>query len=153
VSDCTCSCRGLPAQHFQQQPDQHDRQRGVYRTDGAYFTVRRGAVGFLVIFGSPSLLVAWMRGSFWLGLFEFCFLLTMACSSGLCLSNKLLCFSAHDGMLSTHRFILSCLLVIEYVCMHIVGFWCVCVLACSYVCARPRLWVLFEGSSNIVPVQ
>jgi hypothetical protein len=40
----------------------------------------------------------------------------MACSSGVCLSNKLLCIFAHDCMLSTHRFILSCLLVFEIVC-------------------------------------
>jgi hypothetical protein len=45
VSDYACSCRGSPAQAVGQQPDQHHRQRGVYRTDGAYFTVRRGAVG------------------------------------------------------------------------------------------------------------
>jgi hypothetical protein len=45
---------GLPttAQGVERQPDQHDRQRGVCRTDGAYSTVRRGAVGlrlFLVL--------------------------------------------------------------------------------------------------------
>jgi hypothetical protein len=46
MSNCACLCGGLPAQVLGQQPDQHDRQRGVYRTDGAYLSVRRGAVGF-----------------------------------------------------------------------------------------------------------
>jgi hypothetical protein len=60
-----------------------------------------------VIFGACCLVFAWMLGLFSPGLIEACFLLTMACSSGVCLSNKLLCFSAHDCMPSTHRFNLS----------------------------------------------
>ncbi len=45
ASDCACSRGGLPAQAVGHQPDQHHRQRDLFRTDGAYSTVQRGAVG------------------------------------------------------------------------------------------------------------
>jgi hypothetical protein len=46
VHDCAWSRGDLPAQAVGQQPDQHHRQRDLCRTDGAYSTVRRGAVDF-----------------------------------------------------------------------------------------------------------
>jgi hypothetical protein len=68
----------------------------------------------------------------------------MACSPRFCHLNKLLFISAHDCMPSTHRFILSCLLGFEYVCvcMYIhLGFGvcvCVCVFVfwCVFLCVR-----------------
>ncbi len=62
----------------------------------------------------------------------------MACSPRCYHLNKLLFISAHDCMPSTHRFILSCFFVYEYVCVcmyvYASGFWCVCV--CVLVCVR-----------------
>ncbi len=67
IFDCACSRGGLPAQVLVEQPDQHHRERGVYRTDGAYFTVRRGAVWLRLSLG----LAAWLLhgwGAFFGGL-------------------------------------------------------------------------------------
>ena len=47
--DCACSRGGLPAQALAQQPDQRHRQQDLFRTDGAYSTVRRGAVDLGVL--------------------------------------------------------------------------------------------------------
>jgi hypothetical protein len=73
VSDVACLRGGLPAQVPAHQPDQHDRQRGVHRTDGAYSTVRFGAVGL----GLSSVFATWLlhAGAFLPGFVEACFLL------------------------------------------------------------------------------
>jgi hypothetical protein len=136
VSDCACSRGCLPAQAIAQKPDQHDRQRDLCWTDGASSTVRRRAVWFLVILGHESrfLVVAWMRGPFSPGFLRPCFLVTMACSPHFCLLHKLLFFSAHDLMLSTHRFILSSVLVFEYGCVYLGLGVCVCVCASMHIC-------------------
>ncbi len=80
-------------------------------------------------------------GAFFAGLFEACFLVTMACSPHFCFLQKLLFISAHDLMLSTHRFILSSVLVFEYGCVYLGLGVCVCLCfgVCSYVCARTRV--------------
>ncbi len=44
--DGACSRSGLPAQGLEQQPDQYHRQRGLFRTDGASNSVRRGSMGW-----------------------------------------------------------------------------------------------------------
>jgi hypothetical protein len=81
------------------------------------------------------------------GLVEACFLPTIAYSPHFCHLHELLCFSAHDCMLSTHRFILSCLFVFEYVCecmfLHLGFGMCVCVFVCwcVFVCVCAYTYV------------
>jgi hypothetical protein len=106
-----------------------------------------GLWGLVLSVGSRCLVFAWMWGPS-PGFYEACCLLTMTFSPCYCLSDKLLFLSAHYCMLSTHRCILSCLLVFDYVCVFVCVCECVCVLVCfgvcSYVCARTRMWVLFD---------
>jgi hypothetical protein len=75
----------LPAQVVVQQPDQHHCQRDFFWTDGAYSTVRRGALGW-ADFVACCLVFAWMwgaEGSF--PLVQACFPSNMALSPHFCL--------------------------------------------------------------------
>ena len=72
MSDCACSRGCLLSQVVVQQPDQHDRQRDVYRTDGACFSVRRGAVGGLFCLLSLDL-ASWRFHGCWGLFFQGCY--------------------------------------------------------------------------------
>ncbi len=118
---------GLPAQGVGPQPDQHHRQRGLCRTDGAYYTVRRGAAGWLIFFAS-CLVFAWM----W-GVTDFPGLI-----AGLVFCNGIMTsFFAFSGCPDLHM--LTCSLFMGHgaapffsFCLFVVCV-CVCVCVCAFV--------------------
>jgi hypothetical protein len=128
VSDCACSCGGLPVQVVGRQPDQHHRQRDLCRTDSASRSVRHGAVGFLFILGSRCLVGCMDAGAFFA---EACFLLQWHVHFSFFHLHKLFLHMIFC-MPCTHRFILSSFLVVEYVCVCVYLGLCVCV--CVFVC-------------------